>query len=34
MALPAEQPIAGPETLPACFYASAAQSFLGAEVRR
>jgi len=34
LALPAEQPIPGPETLPACFYASAAQTFLGAEVRR
>jgi chemotaxis protein methyltransferase CheR len=34
LALPAEQPIPGPETLPASFYAAAAQSFLGAEVRR
>jgi len=33
-ALPAEQPIAGPETLPASFYAATAQAFLGAEVRR
>jgi chemotaxis protein methyltransferase CheR len=32
--LPAEQPIAGPEILPASFYAAAAQSFLGVEVQR
>ncbi len=34
LALPAELPIPGPETLPASFYAAAAQSYLGAEARR
>ena len=34
LALPPEQPIPGPEILPARFYAAAAQSFLGSEVRR
>ncbi|BDG02754.1 CheR family methyltransferase [Anaeromyxobacter oryzae] len=33
-ALPAEAPVPGPETLPASFYAAAARTFLGAEVRR
>jgi chemotaxis protein methyltransferase CheR len=34
LSLPAEEPVPGPETLPARFYAAAAQSFLGSEVRR
>jgi hypothetical protein len=34
LALPAELPIPGPETLPASFYAATAQSYLGAEARR
>ncbi len=34
LALPAELPIPGPETLPASFYAAAARSYLGAEARR
>lgn len=33
-ALPSEAPVAGPETLPARFYAAAARRFLGAEVSR
>jgi chemotaxis protein methyltransferase CheR len=33
-ALPAEAPVQGPEILPASFYAQAARTFLGAEVRR
>lgn len=33
-ALPAEAPVPGPEVLPARFYAAAARTFLGAEVRR
>ncbi|GAO01167.1 protein-glutamate O-methyltransferase CheR [Anaeromyxobacter sp. PSR-1] len=33
-ALPSEAPVAGPETLPARFYAAAARRFLGGEVPR